>query len=338
LLGRQAESNELLADLYAELSHGQDAIAGSQVIRDLIARRHLIYSQDTPEESDAWTPYTPAPPAVPNPQADLLQLLEPVYAVLPLFDYGATLLSQGQVNEATRCLENVIELATQTAQPAVAGNAYHQLAMTARVMGDPEQSRRLIEQSIAFNNQVPDASGEIANLWPQITGAFLDIHRGRVDEAAATLRRIVARLEARPAFHNYRQAAQIGLGAVAVARRNFAEASSFLEPAVADPGNRFPFTHVRGLLLLARIAAAQDRADLSAAYLRRALFFAGRRSLLDEYVQSVLALMDLRPIGAPVAALVGSVLPTLRANKLTAAEQRLRSALDRYLTDTTGYP
>ena len=71
--------------------------------------------------------------------------------------------------------------------------------------------------------------------------------------------------------------------------------------------------------------------DRSAAYLRRALYFAGRRSLLDEYVQCVLALMDLRPTGAPVADLVGSVLATIRRLDLTAAEQRLRSALAHYL-------
>ena len=334
LLGRQAESNELLAELYAGLRHGQDADAGSQVIRDLIARRHLIYSQDTPEESTAWTPYTPAPPAVPDPETDLLRQLEPVYAVLPLFDYGATLLSQGQIRAATRCLEGVIELATQTAQPSIAANAYHQLAMTARVMGDPEQSRRLAEQSLALSRQAPDAGGEAANWWPQITGAFLDIHRGRINEAEITLQGIVAQLETRPAFHNYRQAAQIGLAAVAVARGQFTAAASLLEPAVADPGNRFPFTHVRGLLLLARIAAAQGHMDRSAVYLRRALDFAGRRSLLDEYVQAVLALMDLRLPGAPVAELVGSVLATIRTLDLPAAEQRLRSALAHYLADT----
>ena len=219
LLGRQAESNERLADLYAELS--QAANTGSQVIRDLDrpppshlqpghARRHrrvdALHARAACRD---------------RPQADLLQLLEPVYAVLPLYDYGATLLSQGQVGDATRCLESVIELATQTAQPAVAANAYHQLAMTARVMGDEAKAAVSPSKALPLNNQAPDAGGEIANWWPQITGAFLDIHQGRSDEAEATLQGIVTRLEERPAFHNYRQAAQIGLGAVAVARGQY---------------------------------------------------------------------------------------------------------------------
>jgi tetratricopeptide (TPR) repeat protein len=244
------------------------------------------------------------------------------------------------VREATDCLESVVDLATQTAQPAFAGNAYHQLAMTARVMGDLERSRLLAEKSRAagalWARQAPDASSEIANLWPQITGAFLDIHHGRVDEAETRLQRVITVLAARPAFHNYRNAAQIGLGAAAVARGRLPEAVAWLEPAASDPGNRFPFTHVRALLLLARIADAQGRADLSAGYLRRALYFAGRRSLLDEYVQAALALMDLRPAGSPVTDLVGSVLAYIRSISMTAAERRLETALDSYMNHTAG--
>ena len=335
-LGRQRESNELVAELHAKLSQSDDAHGGSGVVRDLIARRHLIYSLDVPEETPAWTAYVPAPPAVPEPRADLLRLLDPVYAVLPLYDYGCTLLAQGQMRDAARCLEGAAELALDTAQPSLAANAYHQLAMVARVMGDQAESQRLAEQQRAATQQVPHTTSDIAKLWPEITGAFLDVHQGRVDEAEARLQRVMAGLAMRPAFQNYRNAAAIGLAAVAVARGQLAGTMGQLEAAVNDPGNRFPFTHVRGVLLLARIAAAQGEGDVSAGYLRRALYFAGRRSLLDEYVQAVLALLELRPAGAPVAALAGSVLAHIRAVAMDAAGGYVQAALDRYLADVGG--
>jgi DNA-binding SARP family transcriptional activator len=331
LLGRQRESNDLLAELHVELSRHGVVDGGSSVIRDLVARRHLIYSPDDPEDTPDWGAYTPPPPAVPEPRADLLRLLDPAYAVLPLYDYGYTLLAQGQLREGTACLVDAADLALATAQPSLAANAFHQLAMAARVVGDPAQSGRYAAQSQAATRQVPDASSDIANLWPEITGALLDIHQGRVDAAEARLRQVMAALAMRPAFQNYRNAAAIGLAAVGVARGHLAGTVEAVEAALNDPGNQFPFTYVRGVLLLARVAAKQGRDDASAAYLRRCLRYAGQRSLLDEYVQAVLALMDLRPSGAPVAALTESVLAYIRRMAITAAEQHVQTALDRYL-------
>ena len=123
----------------------------SHVLVDLLERRRLIYQPDQDEDDGLWTLYQPAAPPVANPEADILHLLEPVHAVVPLFEYGWVLLVQGQLGEATRILEAVVDLATETNQPSIASAAYHQLAMTARILGDIEQSQALNEESIAIN-------------------------------------------------------------------------------------------------------------------------------------------------------------------------------------------
>ena len=72
----------------------------------------------------------------------------------------------------------------------------------------------------------------------------------------------------------------------------------------------------RGLAALAGERVQRDR------LLRRALRFAGRRSLLEEYMAVVVEIARLRPPAAPLAALVDSVLSHTRAIGLDSAVQR----------------
>jgi tetratricopeptide (TPR) repeat protein len=297
------------------------------VFADLLARRRLIYQEDELEAGAIWTLYSPPPPAVPNPVQDLLQVLEPVYAVLPLFDYGWTLLVQGQLGEATLCLNAVVDLASETAQPSFASTAYHQLAVTARILGDLEQSQAINERSVAINRAVPGAAGELASMWPRISSAFLSLQANRLDEAERRLRRVVTFLDGRNAFHNYRHSANIGLGLVALARGQLDTAQVLLETASADLVNLYPYTHVRALLGLARIAHLRGEAAACAALLRRALRFAGRRSLLEEYIETVLEIVHVRPAGAPVETLIQSVLSYAESIGLDAPITVLRHAL-----------
>lgn len=327
LLGRQRESNQLLGELVEALAQTEGSGDQSHVMADLLARRRLIYGEDDPAPDDEWALYTPPPPAVPDPVQDLLRVLDPVYAVLPLFDYGWTLLVQGQLGEATHCLNAVVDLANETAQPSFASTAYHQLAVTARMMGDLEQSQALNDRSIAINREVPGAAGELASMWPRIASAFLSLQAGRLDEAERRLRRVVTFLDGRNAFHNYRHSANIGLGLVALARGQIAEAHALLETAVQDSINFYPYTHVRALLGLARIAYLRGDPTHSAALLRRALRFAGRRSLLEEYTETVLEIAQLRPAGAPLVDLIQSVLNYVEAIGLDASVDVLHYTL-----------
>lgn len=329
LVGRRRESNQLLAELVDVLNHSDGKGAASRVLVDLVERRHLFYSIDDPDVEDTWACYTPPPPAVSDPVADVLQVLEPVYAVLPLFDYGWTLMAQGQLGEATACLEAVIDLANQTSQPSIAGAAYRQLAVTARMLGDLEQSRLLNEQSTASSRETPGAVGELASMLSRLDGAFLALQAGRPDEAADRLLSVVDFLSERPSFANFRQSANIGLGLVALAQGQLDNAETLLEEALADPLNLFPSIYIRALLGLARINALRGRRAAGNRYLRRALTFSGKRSLLEEYIAAIQELVRVQPDEAPITELIRSVLDYTEAIQLETPSQLLRDALRR---------
>ncbi|MFN3335066.1 MAG: hypothetical protein ACK47M_21415, partial [Caldilinea sp.] len=296
LLGQQAESNQALD----EFLHAIMPVEGDMpTLRDLLERRRRIYAPAINDDNGEWTPYQPAPPPVANPESDILHFLEPVHAVVPLFEYGWVLLVQGQLGEATRVLEAVVDLATETNQPSIASAAYHQLAMTARILGDAEQSQALNEESIAINRAVAGAAGELGSMWPRISSGFLSLQAGRLDEAERRFRR-VAEMPGNDAFFRaYRNSADIGLGLVALARGDIDAARRLLESAQADNTNFYPYTYIQALLGLARIADATDDIPRRDELLRHALHFAGQRSLLEEYMLILVEVAQMRPTGAP---------------------------------------
>ncbi|RIK38067.1 MAG: hypothetical protein DCC55_22355 [Chloroflexi bacterium] len=330
LLGQQGESNKLLRELMTTLAEGGRAEERSQVIEDLYQRRRRIYSADPPETAPTWSAYSPPPPTVADPLADILQTLDRVHAVLPLLDYGWTLLVQGQLTEATHCLEAVVELANETGQASIAATAYYQLAVAARILGHWEQSHALNERSILLNRAIQGMAAERASLWPRIGSAFLSLKQERIDEAERRLQRALALLDQRPAFRNHRNSAEIGLGLVALYRGDDARAQRLLEEALADAVNLYPYTHVQALLGLARLAHLRQDADHAAALLRQALRFAGHRSLLEEYIDTLLVIAELQPAGAPIEQLLETTLRQVQAMGLDAAGAELSAALARF--------
>jgi len=188
LLGQQSESNIQLHEFLKALASDEEQ-APSHLLADLLARRELIYSRDADSDTGEWQRYVPGPQPVAEPVADLLRILEPVHMVPPLFDYGWTLLVQGELGEATRVLSAAVDMAKATNQPSIASAAYHQLAVTARILGDMEQSQALNDQSVAINRKVPGAASELASMWPRIASALLSLQAGRLDEAERRLRR-----------------------------------------------------------------------------------------------------------------------------------------------------
>lgn len=289
LLGQQRESNELLRELIEAFPAATPAATGRAealippALRDLFERRLRLYSPDVAADDGPWATYTAPPPVPPDPVGDFVGVLGRIHATLPLLDYGWTLLVQGQLPEATRCIEQVVTLAQENAQPLVASTAYHQLAAIARLQGDLSRSHALNEKSRVFNRQVQGIAAELASLWPRIGSALRSLDAGRLDEAERRLRRVVDFLDQRAAFRNHRHSANIGLGLVALARGDLATARTLLEEALADASNLYPYTHTRALIGLAQIAAHQGKPKRQAALLRQALRFAGERSLLEEY-------------------------------------------------------
>ncbi|MFO7631802.1 MAG: AAA family ATPase, partial [Caldilinea sp.] len=308
LLGQQAESNEVLDEFLHAIMPADGDMPTLRVLLDLLDRRRCIYSPALDADDGEWTPYQPAPPPVADPEADILHFLEPVHAVVPLFEYGWALLVQGQLGEATRMLEAAVDLATETNQPSIASAAYHQLAMTARILGDSEQSQALNDESIAINRAVAGAAGELGSMWPRISSGFLSLQAGRLEEAERRFRRVADMLGDVALFRNYRNSAEIGLGLVALARGDIETARTLLESTQADSTNFYPYTYVQALLGLARIADLTHSIDQRDRFLRSALRFAGERSLLEEYMLVLVELAKMEPVTAPLDSLIDSVL------------------------------
>ncbi|MCS6826316.1 MAG: DUF2791 family P-loop domain-containing protein [Caldilinea sp.] len=319
LLGQQAESNQVLDEfLDAILSADTDAPI-PRVLLDLLKRRSRIYAPVEEQVDGEWTRYQPAPPPIPNPEQDLLLFLEPVHAVVPLFEYGWVLLVQGQVGEATRVLETVVDLATETNQPSIASAAYHQLALTARILGDAEQSQALNEESIAINRAVAGAAGELGSMWPRISSGFLALQAGRLQEAERRFRRIVEMPVDAALFRVYRNSAEIGLGLVALARGQIDAARHLLMAAQADRSNFYPYTFVQALVGLARLEHLHGAIEVRDRWLRKALRFAGERSLLEEYILVLVELAQMHVADAPINDLIDSVYEYVQSIRLESA-------------------
>jgi DNA-binding SARP family transcriptional activator/Tfp pilus assembly protein PilF len=326
LVGQQRESNELLGDLFDSLVSNSEEPIRSLAVADLLDRRRLIYSADGPQKNTKWTPFVPPPPVPANPVQDILAILEPVHAVLPLLDYGWTLRVQGQLKEANSCLEKAVELATETGQRSVASIAYFQLAVAARMQGDLERSQLFNEQSIELNRPGENSATELVSMWPRIASAFQSLHAGRLDEAERRLQRVADFLDNSDSFRNHRNSMNIGLGLVALGRGERSVAKEMLQDALSDPVNLYPYTHVQALLGLAQVANLEGDNQGCRALLRQALHFAGQRSLIEEYVEAVLAIARINPPRAPIDRLLQETIMHVQTAGLLAVEAQLRDA------------
>jgi hypothetical protein len=131
-------------------------------------------------------------------------------------------------------------------------------------------------------------------------------------------------LSDRRSFSNYCNSTNIGLGLVALARGKVEEAQSLLSEALIDSVHLYPYTHVHALIGLAHIADFHKDGSERDRLLRQALRFAGRRSLLEEYMAAVVEVARYQPARAPVAELIQSVLEYAQSINLEAAVQLLQ--------------
>lgn len=306
LVGQQAESNAVTEELFSGLGNSLPALA------DLLERRRLIFGPDPAADSsapaDGWSSFTPAAPVPGDPVADLTAALGPAQAALPLLSYGWVLQVQGQFAPAEACLRAAVALAEETGQLSLASLAYHQLAVSLRLTGQPAESHRLNEMSKAINLQVHGSAAQLASLWPRISSGYQALALGDVDRAERRLLAVAEFLHNRDSgrqnsFRTHLHSTVIGLGLVALERGELAQAEAHLRQGLADPENRYPYTFVQGLLGLARIAAARGDGTQRSQHLQAALAYAARRSLVREFAETVEQIGTLTPAGAPVARL-----------------------------------
>lgn len=320
LVGQQAESNALMEGLI--LDHNSTP---APALTDLMVRRQQLFRQDddqTVADAETWAALQAPTPVSADPVAEITGAIGPVQAALPLLLYGWALQVQGQFVESAKVLEAAVALSEETEQRSLASLAYHQLSVTARLLGDLERSHLLNEQSKALNHQVHGTAAQLAGLWPRISSAYQAIERGDLALAADRLQRVESFLAERDSFRTHLNSTIIGLGLVALAQDKLDQADELLTRALADPHNRYPFTFVKGLLGQATIAHRRGDQATCEQILRRALHYAGTRSLVREYVDCVQVIAALAPEQAPLEWLqhqAAAALPSANVTRLTAS-------------------
>lgn len=326
LTGQQRESNELLLELLDTMTQGDEHTGiDSQVLADLAERRQRIYRVEPETDDGRWAAFCPPPPAIADPVVQLERVLGPLHAVLPLIDYGWILRIQGQLDEAVQCLGAAVQLAHETSQRALGSTAYHQLAVISTLRGDEETGRTLNEKSIALNREGNHATTELVSMWPRISSAFQALRSGQYGVAERRLLHVIDYLGGRDAFRTHRNSANIGLGLVAIEYDERERAEELLTSALEDTANLYPYTYVRALLGLARLA--RDAGDVQRAehLLRRALRFAGPRSLIEEYAETLLTLAQWRIADGSISELLHEFLPMVEAAGLHPTARLLRA-------------
>ncbi len=325
LVGQQARSSALLADLLA------GEVPDLPTWADFMARRRVLFRPMPGDDQDPgqWTPLAAPPPVPGDPVEDFVGAMGRAHAVLPLLSYGWILQVQGQLDTSAHCLEAAVGLAEETGQRSLASLAYYQLGVTLRLMGQIRRSAALNERSKALNHRVHGQAAQLAALWPRIASAYQALEDGDVDRAADRLRRALALLQGQEAFRTHHNSAVIGLGLVALARGRLAEAKTLLHQGLADPEHRYPFTYVQGLLGLARLAQRTGQAERSVGLFRRALGYAGKRSLVREYRACVALAQELALPEVPV---------TWLQDQLQAHRQRSRSRRRGQRSNGMGHP
>jgi len=267
-------------------------------IQDMLQRTALILQPaEQVHATTRWPLFVLAQPPPGSPAADLPALLGPDDAALALFQVGWATLMQGLLRDAEPCLLRAYELAIETGQAAVAVIAALQLAHLNTLGGEPTATGWL-DRCLDLAQQAPEAAW--ASIWPRIHQAFLLLLDDQYAAAQARFELLATQLQELPTFQSHRASVEVGLALLALARGATEQAAVRFDGALASPQLLYGFVYIAAQHGRARIAAL--RGDMSAArtILANALGYSARRSLLPEYVRTVIEVARIeRDFGDP---------------------------------------
>jgi DNA-binding SARP family transcriptional activator len=267
-------------------------------IHDMLQRTALILQ--TAEQVAAttrWPGFVPAQPPPGNPAADLPAILGPDEAALALFQVGWATLMQGLLRSAEPCLLRAYELASETGQAAVAVIAALQLAHLNTLRGEPTATGWL-ERCLDLAQQAPEAAW--ASIWPRIHQAFLLLLDDQYAESQARFELLATQLQELPTFQSHRASVEVGLALLALARGETTQAAARFDSALASPQLLYGFVYIAAQHGRARLAALRGDMQAARITLANALDYSAQRSLLPEYVRTVIEVARIeRDFGDP---------------------------------------
>lgn len=262
---------------------------------DLAQRWEQILTLDDPEAGRLtlelpFPAFQPAHAPLIRDWQKAVEILGPSQAAFILASYGWTLLLQGLSAEAECCLLAALQAAEATGQVTWQIFALLNLSRNYYVCGQHALSTQEFAHCLQLCRQVPEAAW--VTIWPLLNQAYLLVSVGQLDEAEAILLRVQEQLSSQD-LPAYRCSTQIGLGLVALARRQFERASHLLSTALAQRQSVYIEVYVLAEIGLAEIAQQQESYAEAYERLYRLLAFSGRRSLLQLYATTAFALARL---------------------------------------------
>ncbi len=275
-------------------------------------------SRETPEPADqstdplsagdadaAWRTFPSfalANPVPGNPAKELPDLLGADEAAAALFQIGWAALMQGVLHSARPCLLQSYALAVETGQAPAAVVSALQLAHLNALTGKPDETAIWLERSLETATRASEAAW--ASIWPRIHQGFLWLLDDRLAQAEQRFIEMAARLAGAPAFQSHRAGIAVGMGMIALARGDLAGADIHFHEALRIPHQLYGFIYVSAHHGVARLAALRNNLARARAVLLHALRYTAQRSLLPEYVRTVIEIARIeRDFGNPAPVL-----------------------------------
>lgn len=266
-----------------------------RLLADMARRWERLLSLDDPEDycqelASPFPPFKAASSPYIRDWERASELLGPSQAAFVLTSYGWALLLQGLSADTEACLRVAQKAAQATGQATSEILALLHLSQAYYRSEQHERGRQEFERCMERCEQVREARWVV--IWPLLNQAYYVMALGYLEEAERLFSQAGRSLEGLD-LPSYRSGLQVGLGLLALARRQFETAYELLHEALASKQSAYIEVYVLAEIGLAQIAEQWGAYAEARERLHRMLAFTGRRSLLLLYATSALALARL---------------------------------------------